>query len=172
VATLDHPVVVMGVSGSGKTAVGSALADALKVPFQDGDDLHPAANVDKMRRGLALDDADRRPWLEQVGRWLAAHAEGAVVACSALRRSYRDLLREHCAAVEFLHLSGDQDLIARRQSARRGHFMPPELLGSQIDSLEPLARDERGLVVDVELPVEAIVATYVARLDSPDQPSS
>ena len=106
----------MGVSGSGKSTVGAALAGRLQVPFEDADDLHPEANVAKMTRGEPLDDHDRWPWLERIGEWLAAHANGGVIACSALKRQYRDQLRHHCPSVEFLHLEGGRDLIENRQA--------------------------------------------------------
>ena len=143
------PIVVMGVSGSGKSTVGSALAQRLRVPFVDADDLHPSANIAKMTAGEALDDDDRYPWLEEVGRWLAAHRDGGVVACSALKRKYRDQLRSHCPGVEFLYLSGSPDLIGRRLAARTGHFMPGALLQSQFDALEPPGPDERRVVVNL-----------------------
>ena len=110
-AALDHPVVVMGVSGSGKSTVGEALAARMGVPYEDADDLHPRANVEKMSRGEALDDGDRWPWLEMTGEWLAAHERGGVIACSALKRAYRDQLRNHCPSAEFLHLEGSLELI-------------------------------------------------------------
>jgi len=121
------PLVVMGVSGSGKSTVGAALAQRLRVPYGDADDFHPPENIAKMTAGEALDDDDRRPWLEAIGRWLAEHDEG-VVTCSALKRSYRDLLREHRPDVVFVHLHGDREVIARRQATRPGHFMPASLL--------------------------------------------
>ena len=152
----------MGVSGSGKSTVGAALAARLDVPFEDGDDLHPPENVAKMARGEPLDDADRRPWLDRVGRWLVEHRGGGVIACSALRRSYRDQLRAHCPDVDFLHLDGDPELLARRQAGRAGHFMPPSLLSTQLLTLQPLDADEPGVVVDIDQPVDAIVAEYVA----------
>ena len=156
-------LVVMGVSGSGKSTVGAALAQRLGVPFVDADDLHPAANVAKMSRGEPLDDDDRRPWLETIGRWLADHPDGGVVSCSALKRSYRDLLRRHAPGLELLHLQGDREVIARRQASRPGHFMPASLLSSQFATLEPLQPDEHGLVVDVDRSVDAIVQQYVDR---------
>lgn len=157
----------MGVSGSGKSTVGVALAARLGVPFEDGDDLHPPENVAKMARGEPLDDADRLPWLGRVGGWLAAHPDGGVVACSALRRSYRDQIREHRPDTDFLHLHGSAELLARRQAGRSGHFMPPSLLPTQLTTLEPLDPDESGVVVDVDQPVEAIVAAYVAARGGP-----
>lgn len=144
-------VVVTGVSGSGKTTVGAALARALDVPFCDADDLHPEVNVAKMASGRALDDRDRLPWLELVGHWLADHAEGGgVTACSALKRSYRDLLRSHAPAVGFLHLSADAEVLAERLASRSGHFMPPAMLRSQLATLEPLEPDEPGVCVTNE----------------------
>jgi gluconokinase len=152
----------MGVSGSGKSTVGAALAGRLQVPFEDADDLHPAANVAKMTRGEPLDDHDRWPWLERIGEWLAEHVDGGVIACSALKRRYRDQLRHHCPTVEFLHLEGGRDVIENRQASRPGHFMPASLLTSQFETLEPLAPDERGVVVDVAGSVDEIVGGYLA----------
>jgi len=160
--TLDHPVVVMGVSGSGKSTVGAALAGRMRVPFEDADDLHPSANIAKMSRGEPLDDDDRWPWLELIGMWLVNHADGGVIACSALKRKYRDQLRRHSDNVEFLLLHGTPDVINRRQAARPGHFMPPSLMTSQFATLEPLAPDEDGVVVDVDQSVDEIVEGYLA----------
>ena len=160
--TVDHPVVVMGVSGSGKSTVGAALAGRLRVPFEDADDLHPSANIAKMSRGEPLDDADRYPWLELIGMWLVNHADGGVIACSALKRKYRDQLRHHCHDVVFLHLEGGRELIEKRQASRPGHFMPASLLTSQFQTLEPLAPDERGVVVEVAGSVDEIVEGYLA----------
>ena len=160
--TLDHPVVVMGVSGSGKSTVGAALAGRVRVPFEDADDLHPSANIAKMSRGEPLNDNDRWPWLELIGMWLVNHADGGVIACSALKRKYRDQLRRHSDNVEFLLLHGTPDVINRRQAARPGHFMPPSLMTSQFATLEPLAPDEDGVVVDVDQSVDEIVEGYLA----------
>lgn len=160
---MTHPIVVMGVSGSGKSTVGAVLAERLDVPFADADELHPEANVAKMSRGEPLDDHDRHPWLEIVGRWLADHPDGGVMSCSALKRKYRDQLRHHAPGTEFLLLTGDPDLIARRQADRPGHFMPASLLSSQLATLEPLAPDEYGVVVDVDQGVDDIVQGYVGR---------
>jgi len=155
-------VVVMGVSGSGKSVVGAALAQRLRVPFGDADDLHPATNIAKMTAGEALDDDDRRPWLEAIGLWLAGQdVEGGVIGCSALKRKYRDQLRHHAPRVVFLHLDGSRDVIARRQASRPGHFMPTSLLTSQFATLERLAPDEAGVVIDVDQSVDAIVQQYV-----------
>jgi len=143
-------VVVMGVSGSGKSTVGRALAEARGVPFLDADDLHPEANVAKMTAGIPLTDEDRGPWLEAVGAWLAERSDG-VVACSALKRAYRDVLRASAPDARFVHLAADRAVVAERISHRRegGHFMPPSLLHSQYADLEPLGADELGLTIDV-----------------------
>ena len=151
-------VTVMGVSGSGKTTVGAALAQRLHVPFEDADDLHPPTNVAKMSAGVPLDDADRLPWLRAVGAWQDKHAAtGGVMSCSALRRSYRDILREAAPEQVFVHLAGDRDLIARRVAARSGHFMPAALVDSQFGALEPLGPDERGVTVDIDQPIDALI---------------
>ncbi|HEY9263430.1 MAG TPA: gluconokinase [Mycobacterium sp.] len=164
---MASPIVVMGVSGSGKSTVGAALAQRLRVPFADADDFHPPANLAKMTSGEALDDDDRYPWLEAIGQWLAAHPDGGVMSCSALKRKYRDQLRRHRADVEFLHLSGTPEVIGRRQASRPGHFMPASLLASQFDTLEPLAPDERGISIDVDQNIDSIIESYVAATDSP-----
>lgn len=161
-------IVVAGISGSGKSTVGIALAERLGVPFEDGDDLHPAANIAAMRAGEPLTDADRAPWLASVGQWLALHGDG-VVACSALRRTYRDTLRSYADDVEILMLHGEPGLIGERQAARGQHFMPPALLHSQLATLEPLAPDERGSTLDVGDPVDLIVDRYL-REHSPQPP--
>lgn len=159
-------LVVMGVSGSGKSTVGAALAQRLGVPFADADDLHPAANIAKMTRGEPLDDHDRHPWLEIIGRWLADHPGGGVVSCSALKRKYRDHLRRHAPDVAFVHLEGSHEVITDRQASRPGHFMPASLLASQFATLEPLQPDERGVVIDVDQSVDAIVAASVSELEA------
>jgi gluconokinase len=152
----------MGVSGSGKSTVGAALAQRSRVPFVDADTLHPAANIAKMAAGEALDDDDRYPWLERVGDWLAGHRDGGVVSCSALKRTYRDQLRAHCPRAEFLFLSGSPELIGARLAARSGHFMPAALLRSQFDALEPLGADEAGVTVDAGQDIDAIADTFAA----------
>jgi gluconokinase len=156
----------MGVSGSGKSTVGAALARRLGVPFADADTFHPQANVAKMAAGKPLTDDDRYPWLEAVGQWLARHDEGGVMSCSALKRSYRDQLRSHCPRTEFLHLTGSAELIARRQAGRPGHFMPSTLLESQFATLEPLGPNESGIAVDVGQSIESIVETFLEYLDT------
>ena len=162
---MKSPIVVMGVSGSGKSTVGAALAQRLRVPFADADDFHPEANVAKMSAGHALNDEDRHPWLDAIGDWLANHCgEGGVMSCSALKRKYRDQLRKHCPQVRFLHLSGSPEVIGRRQASRPGHFMPASLLASQFDTLEPLEADEHGVVVDVDQDIDAVVENYLTRV--------
>lgn len=162
---MSHPpLVVMGVSGSGKSTIGAALSQRLGVPFVDADDLHPASNIAKMSRGEPLDDTDRWPWLETIGQWLADHPDGGVVSCSALKRIYRDQLRGHAAGLVFVHLHGDRAVIERRQASRPGHFMPASLLSSQFATLEPLAPDEHGVVIDVDQSVDQIVQAYVDQL--------
>lgn len=161
-------LVVMGVSGSGKSTVGAALAHRLDVAFGDADDFHPPANIAKMTAGIPLDDDDRLPWLEAIGRWLAGHDErGGVISCSALKVAYRDRLRAHAPRVAFVHLHGTREVIARRQASRPGHFMPASLLDSQFDTLEPLGPAEAGLVIDVDQPVDAIVQECVRRSAGP-----
>ncbi len=160
---------VMGVSGSGKTTVGVALAQRLLVPFEDADDLHPPANVAKMSAGIPLDDIDRLPWLHAVGEWQAAHtATGGVVGCSALKRSYRDILRAAAPHQLFVHLHGTPEVIAARVASRPGHFMPVSLVQSQFATLEPLQPDENGLVVDLDQPLGAIVDACLDAVRSVD----
>lgn len=156
-------VVVMGVSGSGKSTIGALLAEALSVPFIDADSLHPLANVEKMAAGQPLTDEDRWPWLATVGKALAASDDtGAVVACSALKRVYRDAILAEAPRALFLHLTGSREVLASRLQTRSGHFMPPTLLDSQLATLEALAADEPGIVVDVAPDVITIVSNAVA----------
>ena len=160
---MGSPVVVMGVSGSGKSTVGAALAQRLRVPFADADDFHPPANIKKMTAGQPLNDDDRYPWLEAIGEWLAVRCgDGGVMSCSALKRKYRDQLRRHCPQADFLHLAGSLEVIGRRQASRPGQFMPASLLASQFETLEPLESDERGVTVDVDQDIDSIVETYLA----------
>lgn len=151
-------VVVMGVSGTGKTTVARDLAARLRLPFAEADSFHSPANIAKMSAGHPLDDADRWPWLHTVADWLAAHrATGGVVACSALKRAYRDLFRAAAPEVWFLHLAGAPELITARVAARPGHFMPATLVHSQFADLEPLRPDEPGVTVDVtETPADIV----------------
>jgi gluconokinase len=161
-------VVVMGVSGSGKSTVARMLADRLGRPMAEADEFHPAANIGKMSAGAPLTDADRAPWLAAIRDWIterAAAGESTVVTCSALKRAYRDVLRGADARVRFLHLHGTADVIGERMRHRSGHFMPPSLLRSQFDALEPLTSDEDGVAVDVTRTPELIVEDAVTRLD-------
>lgn len=157
--------VLMGVSGCGKTSVGEALAARTGVAFVDGDALHPAANIEKMSRGAPLNDADRAPWLRLVGAELGKADGPIAIGCSALKRSYRDMIRAGAGgAVGFLHLHADKAVLLERVNSRDGHFMPPSLLDSQFAALEPLEPDETGCVIDIAQPLEAVVRacqTYV-----------
>lgn len=153
-------VVVMGVSGSGKSTTGAALAARLGWAFVEGDGFHPPANRARMAAGRALDDADRAPWLAALAAELARHAaagQGVVLACSALKRRYRDILRAAAPGLRFLHVHGAPALIAQRLAGREGHFFPARLLDSQLAALEMLGPDEAGAVVDIGLPVAAQV---------------
>ncbi|WP_244971423.1 gluconokinase [Paramicrobacterium chengjingii] len=158
-------IVVMGVSGCGKSTIGAALADKLGIDFIDGDRLHPQTNVQKMSHGIALNDSDRLPWLADIGRTLRDYRDsGLVLACSALKRIYRDAIRWEVPNVIFVHATGDADLIAQRQSSRHGHFMPASLLESQLSTLQALSPDEIGFEVDIRDAVTAIVAQIFEQL--------
>lgn len=160
-------LVVMGVSGTGKSTIAQALHARLGWEFAEGDEFHPQANVDKMASGRPLMDEDRWPWLEALAAWTAerdAAGTPTLLTCSALRRSYRDLLRRGGAGTWFVHLVGDKGLLLERMSSRE-HFMPPSLLESQLDTLEPLEADERGAVYDVANPQERLARMVLAQLD-------
>ena len=158
-------VVVMGVSGSGKTTVGAALARRLRLDYADADAFHDKASVAKMAAGHPLDDDDRAPWLQAIGQWLAEHGEtGGVASCSALRRRYRDILRTAAPRVEFLHLDGDPALVSRRVAGRLDHFMPASLVCSQLETLERLETDENGSRLDLSATVDDIVASFTRTL--------
>ena len=160
-------IIVMGVSGSGKSTIGALIAGALGVPFVDGDSLHPQSNIEKMAGGQPLNDDDRWPWLATVGQTLAdagRQGTGMVIACSALRRGYRDAILESAPDTRFVHLSGSREVLASRVEGRSDHFMPPALLDSQFATLEPLQEDEPGIVVDIDQQVPAIVSDAVQML--------
>ncbi|QOY96744.1 gluconokinase [Massilia sp. UMI-21] len=155
----------MGVSGCGKSLVGALLAQALGARFIEGDRFHPAQNLARMAAGVPLTDAERWDWLRALrAELLTAQEEGevAVLACSALKRSYRELLRGEDRQVCFVHLHGDRELIAQRMAARSGHFMPPALLDSQLRDLEPLQPDECGLTLDLRAPPASLVEQALA----------
>ncbi|MEU0085497.1 gluconokinase [Streptomyces sp. NPDC006274] len=160
-----HVIVVMGVAGTGKTTIGPLLAATLGVPYAEGDDFHPPANIAKMSAGVPLDDEDRRPWLDAIGAWAHGRAGlGGVVSSSALKREYRDRLRAAAPDAAFLHLTGSRELIERRMAERKGHFMPTALLDSQFAALQPLEDDEAGVAVDVSGSPEEITERAVAAL--------
>ena len=160
-------LVLMGPSGTGKSTVGAMLSGRLGWPFQEGDDLHPAANVEKMRRGHALTDADRIPWLELVAAWIderRAAGEPGIVTCSALKRSYRDTLRAAAPRLRFVHLALSQEQALERVAARDGHFYPPSLVASQFQALEDPAAEAGVLVIDACLPLEEVARRAIERL--------
>ncbi len=160
---MTRRVVIMGVSGCGKSSVGARLAARLGLNYRDGDDLHPPENVAKMRAGMPLTDADRWPWLDRVGQVLLAEAP-VIVGCSALKRAYRDRIRTAAGGpVTFVHLAGSQEVIAARMALRQGHYMPLSLLDSQFAALEPPAAEE-AITVSIDQPLEAIVADILRQL--------
>jgi gluconokinase len=147
-----NQVVVMGVTGCGKSTVGMLIAQSLEVPFIDGDLLHPPANIAKMEQLIALSDEDRWPWLDDVSSWLATHPTGGVIACSALKRSYRDAIRASAPEAVFVHLAAPKNVLEERVRLRailEGHFAGPGLLDSQYAALEELEHNERGVAIDV-----------------------
>ncbi len=157
----------MGVSGSGKSTVADALAKRLGWRYEDGDRFHPPGNVAKMSAGHPLTDEDRLPWLQAIADEIdrvCRQGERAVIACSALKRAYRDILLHGRADVRFVFLKGTQDLIAGRLAARKGHFMPPDLLASQFRTLEPPAAGEHPITVSIDAPVAAIVDDIIRQL--------
>lgn len=159
------PIVVMGVQGSGKSTIGQLLAERLGARFLDGDTLHPSANIAVMASGQALRDEHRLPWLHDVGRCLAGdNPTGVIIACSALKRSYRDLLRGHAPDMFVVDLEGTIDEIAARLRFRTHEYMPPTLLQSQFDTLEVRTDDECGVTVNIVEPPDEIVARIVAAL--------
>ena len=161
-------LIVMGVSGCGKSTMASALGERLGLEMVDGDDLHLTESVAKMRSGIALDDADRWPWLDRIGQCLAqAHEPGRVVACSALKRTYRERIREQAGDVCFVFLDGDYDLIAQRMRQRVGHYMQPGLLDSQFRTLEKPQADETDVIrLPITEPVQNMVEQALQALHS------
>ncbi len=171
VLTTDKPnpvgrkYVIMGVTGCGKSTIGSLLARQLGAQFLDGDDLHPAANIAKMSAGQPLNDADRAPWLDRIGQRLGAVDGAVIMACSALKQSYRDRIRDQAGCpVTFLLLQGSRAVIESRMALRAGHFMPTSLLDSQFATLEPFSAAESFVVVDIDQSAAAIVAALSAQI--------
>jgi gluconokinase len=161
-------IVVMGVSGSGKSTVAAGLVERLGWEFAEGDDFHPKENVEKMRSGLPLDDDDRRPWLRSLADWIGEREQAGtsvVVTCSALKRSYRDVLRDGHPSVWFAHVAADADLIRERMERRTGHYMPSSLLDSQLAALEPLQADEPGASISGGGDPAHVVAQLLAALE-------
>lgn len=157
-AAVQH-LVIMGVAGSGKTTVATLLTERLGWPYAEADEFHPAANIEKMSAGTPLTDEDRRPWLEAIRDWLTAQTRAgisSIVTCSALKASYRDVLRAAEGQINIVHLTADPTLLAERMTARTGHFMPPALLPSQLSTLQPLADGEDGITIVVDIPPEAV----------------
>jgi gluconokinase len=164
---LIHAIVVMGVSGCGKTTVASRLAQRLQWQFVEADAFHSAANIEKMRAGIPLSDEDRRPWLDAIATWItAARAQGTpcIVACSALKRSYRERLARGAEDVRFVYLRGELETVAARMAGRTGHYMPVSLLKSQFEALEEPGSDEDPIVLSIDSPVEALLDEIVATL--------
>lgn len=159
-------LVIMGVSGSGKSTAAGILARTLGWDLAEGDDMHPAANIAKMAAGVPLNDSDRWPWLARIAEWIRVHTAGGrpgIVTCSALKRSYRDVLRG--PQVIFVHLAGSRDLIGRRMAERHGHFMPVALLDSQFATLEPPGPDERAVTVGITGSPEEVATEILERLN-------
>jgi carbohydrate kinase (thermoresistant glucokinase family) len=160
-------IVLMGVAGSGKSTAGEGLSKALAWPFRDADSFHPPANVEKMSRGVPLDDADRAPWLAGIAAWIDERREleaPGIVSCSALKRVYRERIIGARPDVRLVYLTADPEVIRRRLAARKGHFMPASLLDSQLAVLEEPGEDERPVIVDVALPPRRVVAAILERL--------
>ncbi len=162
---MSHLVVVMGVSGAGKSTVGMLIAERLGLSFRDADVFHPPANIAKMSAGQPLTDADRAPWLDAIGAYLAAQrGAGCVVTCSALKRAYRDRLRAAAPDLRFVFLHGDPALVAARQAARQGHFMPASLIASQFATLEAPTPEEGVIALDVDASPQALAEAAIASL--------
>jgi gluconokinase len=168
-------IVVMGVSGSGKSTVAAGLVERLGWEFAEGDDFHPPANVEKMRTGRPLDDDDRLPWLQTLAAWIGEHEQAGtsvVVTCSALKRSYRDLLRDGHPSVWFAHVTVDADLLRKRVEQRTGHYMPSSLLESQLATLEPLQSDEPGASISGAGAPADVVAELLDALEAERGPGA
>ncbi|WP_377296974.1 gluconokinase [Rhizobium sp. SGZ-381] len=160
-------LIVMGPSSTGKTTTAELLSQELKWEFAEGDTFHPASNIEKMSAGIPLDDADRQPWLEKIRDWISEKAdagENVVITCSALKRSYRDILASARADVRFIELVADKKLVAERMAMRKGHFMPPSLLESQFATLQVLQPDENGVKVTVDAPPKIVVERALSGL--------
>lgn len=165
--------VFMGVSGSGKTTLAEGIAKQLELPFAEADIFHPPANIRKMEAGTPLTDKDRWPWLEELAAWIAAHetlGESTVMACSSLKRSYRDVLRQGAPGVCFLHMHGPPEVIGKRLASREDHFMPPALLESQFAALQPLDADEAGREFDVRLDLEVLTGRVLGYVEEQMRP--
>ena len=158
-------IVIMGVAGCGKSSVGAEVSKQTGIAYTDGDDLHPPENIAKMSAGTPLNDDDRAPWLARVGQSLQAAPSDLMIGCSALKRSYRDIIRKKAKSpVHFIHLAAPIEVIRARMSDRTGHFMPPALLDSQFATLEPLQQDEEGTVIDIAHPFTSVVFSCIAAL--------
>jgi gluconokinase len=158
-------LLVAGVSGSGKTTIGAMLAGRLGWTYAEADDFHPPANVEKMHKGIPLTDEDREPWLRAIADWMRDQTGPAVVTSSALKRKYRDVLREGRPDLTLVYLDGDRELIGKRMAARHGHFFPKELLDSQFRDLEPPTQDEHPLTVSIDGSAKEIVGEIIDRLE-------
>lgn len=159
--------IVMGPSGVGKTTTAKGVADRLGWQFAEGDEFHPKANIDKMSAGIPLDDEDREPWLRSIRDWISDKSDAGlncVLTCSALKKRYRDILREARAEVLFIELDAPIDLVGERMAHRKGHYMPTSLLKSQFDTLEPLEAEEVGIVVSVQDTPENVIEDAVEAL--------
>ncbi|WP_353951465.1 gluconokinase [Knoellia sp. S7-12] len=166
-APATRHVIVMGVSGSGKTTIAEGVTEQTGWAFAEADEFHPKANITKMEAGTALTDEDRWPWLGALGAWMqqkSAEGTSTVITCSALKRTYRDVLRSGLDSLDFIHLDGPAEVIRERMGGRKGHFMPPELLQSQLDTLEALDADESGVFLDIRRTPEQVIDEAVAWL--------
>lgn len=158
--------VIMGVAGCGKSSVGQAIAEQIGAAFIDGDDLHPSSNIEKMSAGIPLTDQDRAPWLAAVGQTLGRTQLPCIIACSALKQAYRDIIRANAAAqVTFLHLAGTRAVIEARMSARTGHFMPVSLLDSQFATLEELTSKESHIKVNIDQSFDEVVRAFTSQIE-------